>query len=70
MKIITEKLITKLKGSDFKFDKNVTSRMVFFLLLRYLFSLIRAQKYFYKRNVSWLTFIGKRVNITNRVKNC
>ena len=42
--------------------------MVFFLLLRYLFSLIRAQKYFYKRNVSWLTFIGKRVNITNRVK--
>lgn len=68
MKNITEKVITKLKGSDFKFDKNVTSRMVFFLLLRYLFSLIRAQKYFYKRNVSWLTFIGKRVNITNRVK--
>jgi len=68
MKIITEKVISNLKKSSFKFDENITSKMVFFLLLRYLISLLRAQKYFYKRNISRLIFIGKRVELTNRIK--
>lgn len=68
MKIIIEKIITNLKKSSFKFDENVTSKMVFFLLLRYLFSLLRAQKYFYKKNIDRLVFIGKRVKIKNRIK--
>lgn len=68
MKNITEKVINKLKKSNFKFDKNITSKMVFFLLVRYLFSIIRAQKYFFNKNIDCIVFLGKRVNITNRVK--
>lgn len=68
MKIITEKVISNLKKNSFNFDKNVTSKMVFFLLLKYFFSILRAQKYFYKKNISRILFIGSRVKIRNRVK--
>jgi acetyltransferase-like isoleucine patch superfamily enzyme len=68
MKIITEKVINKLKKNNFKFDENVTSKMVFLLLLKYLSSILRTQKYFYKKNIDSIVFLGKRVKITNRVK--
>ena len=68
MKIITENIISNLKKTNFKFDEKVSSIMVFALLLRYLLSLIRAQKYFYKKNLHRLIFLGKRVKISNRVK--
>ena len=68
MKIIIENIIGNLKKSNFKFDDNVSSKMVFSLLLRYLISLIRAQKYFYKKNLHSLIFLGKKVKISNRTK--
>ena len=68
MKIIIEKIISNLKNTRFKFDENVTSLMIYNLLFRYFFYLLRAQKYFYKKNLSMLLFIGKGVKLINRVK--
>ena len=66
LKKLLEKYIQKTKNKDFMFDKNVSSTVLFLLIIEKIFSLIRGLKFYHFNKRGKLIFLGKSVSLFNR----
>ena len=69
MKNFIEKIISKIKGDQFKFDDAISSSMLCHLIINKIISIVRAQKFLLKKTVSKLIFVGRNVSILNKVRS-
>ncbi len=66
LKNLLEILIQKTKNKDFKFDKDLSSTILFSFFIEKVLSLLRGLKFYYFNKRGKLVFFGKNVSLFNR----